>query len=219
MNARWQDTPAAVFMRLLADLMFVNILAIICAMPLISIGASLSAMYAVLFDRERNEGTVAVLTTFFRTFLRNFPKATVLQLIVMVVFGVAAGDLWYAGQAPQPSQALFQTVGTIVLLIGLTLFVLAFAQQSIYQNSISGYLKNSIKLAACAPWQLLLCLAAWIGPWFLGFMDEEMLKYMGFFLMLWGFAFPAWVTAKLMSKVFAKAGQEPQSGKSKESEE
>lgn len=208
---RWQDTPAAVFMRLMADLMIVNILAIICFFPVITIGASLSAMYAVLFDRERNEGTVAVVSTFFRAFLRNFPKATVLEIILAVVFGVAAGDFWFASQSGQPMQALYQVVGTMVVFVGLVLFILAFAQQSVYRNSIVGYLKNSVKLAYCAPAQLLACLAAWVVPWFLAFGDQELLQFLGFFLMLWGFSFPVWVTVKLMNKVFIKTKQDPDS--------
>ena len=90
MNARWQDTPAAVFLRLMADLMIVNIITVICSFGVITMGASLSAMYAVLFQRERDEGTVAVISTFFKAFVKNFLKATALELIVVLVVGVAA---------------------------------------------------------------------------------------------------------------------------------
>ena len=48
MNARWQDTPAAVFLRLLADLMIVNLLSLLCSLGVVTIGASLTAMYAGL---------------------------------------------------------------------------------------------------------------------------------------------------------------------------
>ena len=59
MNARWQDTPAAVFLRLLADLMILNLLVLFCSLGVVTIGAALSAMYAVLFQREWDEGMVA----------------------------------------------------------------------------------------------------------------------------------------------------------------
>lgn len=201
---RWQDTPAAVFMRLMADLMVLNIVVVICCFPVITIGASLSAMYAVLFEREKDDGAVAVLRTFFRAFIRNFPKATALELIVLLISGIAAGDFWYATMSAQPVRSVFYVVGTIVVCVAVIIFLLAFAQQSIYQNTVSGYLKNSASLAFVAPGQLLLALAAWVVPWFLGFMDQEMLSYLGFFLMLWGFSFPGWVTAKLFWKVFQK---------------
>ena len=94
MNARWQDTPAAVFLRLMADLMIVNIITVICSFGVITMGASLSAMYAVLFQRERDDGTVAVFRTYFRAFFRNFLKATVLELVLVLVVGICAGDFW-----------------------------------------------------------------------------------------------------------------------------
>lgn len=207
MNARWQDTPAAVFLRLLADLMIVNLLAIFCSFPVFTIGASLSAMYAVLFHRERDEGMVAVLKTFFHAFVHNFPKATALEAVLVLIFGVAAGDLWFAMDSQQPLRSIYVVVGTVIVIIGLIQFILAFAQQSIYRNSIVGYLKNSLILAACAPGQLLLALLSWILPWYLAFTVSELFIRLGVIYLLWGFSFPAWVTAKLMYKVFQKTKQ------------
>ncbi len=207
MNARWQDTPAAVLLRLLADLMIVNLLAVICSFPVFTIGASLSAMYAVLFRREKDDGTVAVLRTFFHAFVHNFPKATALEAVLILLFGVAAGDLWFAMDSRQPLRSLYVVVGTVIVVIGLIQFILAFAQQSIYRNSIAGYLKNSLILAACAPGQLLLALASWILPWYLAFTVSELFIRLGVLYLLWGFSFPAWVTAKLMYQVFRKTKQ------------
>ncbi len=207
MNARWQDTPAAVLLRLLADLMIVNLLAVICSFPLFTVGASLSAMYAVLFRRERDDGTVSVLRTFFHAFVHNFPKATALEAVLILLFGVAAGDLWFAMDSRQPLRSLYVVVGTVIVVIGLIQFILAFAQQSIYRNSIAGYLKNSMILAACAPGQLLLALVSWILPWYLAFTVSELFIRLGVLYLLWGFSFPAWVTARLMYKVFRKTKQ------------
>ena len=151
MNARWQDTPAAVFLRLMSDLMIVNILTVICSFGVITMGASLSAMYAVLFQRERDDGTVAVISTFFKAFVKNFPMATLLELIVVLVVGVAAGDFWFAMNTEQPIRTLYVAVGTIIALLALILFIMAFPQQSIYRNTLFNYLKNSLVLAMCAP--------------------------------------------------------------------
>ena len=208
MNARWQDTPAAVFLRLLADLMIVNLLALICSFGVISIGASLSAMYAVLFRREWSEGMVDAIKTFFRAFVGNFFKATALELIVALVAGVAGVDVWFAVNSVQPLRTVYLVVGTIIALLALVLFVMAFPQQSIYRNSIWNYLKNSIMLALCAPGQLLLALAAWILPWYLAFSIPEIITQFGVLYLLWGFSFPAWCTVKLLKKVFDRTKQD-----------
>lgn len=208
MNARWQDTPAAVLLRLLADLMVVNLLTLICSFGVITVGASLSAMYAVLLQRERDEGMVAVIKTFFKAFGRNFLKATALELILVLVAGVAAGDLWFAVNSEQPLRTVYTVVGTVIGLLALLLFIVAFPQQAIYRNSLKNYLKNSVMLAMCAPGQLLLALLAWILPWYLAFSIEEIVTQFGFLYLLWGFSFPAWCTVKLLKKVFARTKQE-----------
>ena len=208
MNARWQDTPAAVFLRLMADLMIVNIITVICSFGVITMGASLSAMYAVLFQRERDDGTVAVISTFFKAFVKNFLMATLLELIVVLVVGVAAGDFWFAMNAEQPIRTLYVAVGTIIALLALILFIMAFPQQSIYRNSLFKYLKNSVVLAMCAPGQTLLALAAWIVPWYFALTEIEVLESFGVIYMVFGLSLPAWCTVKLLKKVFDRTKQE-----------
>lgn len=208
MNARWQDTPAAVFLRLLADLMILNLLVLFCSLGVVTIGAALSAMYAVLFQREWDEGMVAVIKTFFRSFVRNFLMATALELVLVLVAGVAAGDVWFAVNSEQPLKTVYIAVGTVIALLAVILFIMAFPQQAIYRNSLKNYLKNSFLLAVCAPGQLLLALAAWIGPWILvGFVPEIFVR-LGVMYLLWGFSFPAWCTVKLLKKVFERTKQE-----------
>lgn len=208
MNARWQDTPAAVLLRLLADLMIVNLLAVICSFGVITLGASLSAMYAVLFQRERDEGMVSAIKTFFTAFVKNFPKATALEAILLLVFGVAAGDFWFALQSEQPLRTVYTVVGTVIGLLFLILFIMAFPQQAVYSNSIRNYLKNSVILATCFPVQLLLSLSAWALPWILVFFEPEVLVQLGVLYLLWGFSFPAWCTVKLLKKVFDRTKQD-----------
>lgn len=207
MNARWQDTPAAVLLRLLADLMIVNVLFLLCSVPVFTVGASLGAMYAVLLKREQDEGMVAVIRTFFLAFKENFLKATALGAIEALMVLAVAGDFWFAASCQQPLRSIYTVVGTVIAVIAVIVFLLAFPQQAAYRNSVKNYLKNSAILAACAPGQLLLALAAWVVPWILAFAIPEILLKFGVIYLVWGFSFPAWVTAKLMYPVFQKTKQ------------
>ena len=121
---------------------------------------------------------------------------------------VAGVDVWFAVNSEQPLRTVYLVVGTIIALLALVLFVMAFPQQSIYRNSIWNYLKNSIMLALCAPGQLLLALAAWILPWYLAFSIPEIITQFGVLYLLWGFSFPAWCTVKLLKKVFDRTKQD-----------
>lgn len=206
--SRLQDTPAVVLLRFLADLMVLNLLALICSFPVITAGASLSAMYGVLFARERNDGAVTVLKTFFHSFRQNFVQATVLEGVVILTAGIACGDIRFALNAQPPVRNLYLAVGTVIVIVGLILFLLAFTQQSIYRNSVRNYLKNSFFLAFCAPVRLLLAIAGWVLPWYLmAALPEVFLIKFGFLYLLWGFSFPAWITVRLFNGVFLKVQQ------------
>lgn len=208
MLSRWQDTPAAHLFRLLADLMAINLLALICSLGIVTIGASLTAMYAVLFKRLHEDGSVSVIRTFFGAFAQNFLWATALEGILVVLVLIAGEDVFYALSLAQPGKTVFLVVATVVGLLILTVFLLAFPQQARFRNSIKNYLKNSVVLAACAPFQLLLAAAAWIAPWVLAAIEPDVIVYLGVLYMLWGFSLPAYCTVRLFDPVFEKTKQE-----------
>ena len=207
MNARWQDTPAAVFLRLLADLMIVNLLSLLCSLGVVTIGASLTAMYTVLFHRQRDEGMVNATKTFFQAFARNFWKATALELVLAALLLVAGVDFWYAASIPKPGSVVFTVAAVAIAFLALVVFVMAFPQLAVYSNSVKYYLKNGFVLFMCAPHVLLLSAAAWAAPWVLACIEPEVLLRFGVMYLLWGFAFPAYATVRLLSKVFRKTKQ------------
>lgn len=208
MNARWQDTPAAVFLRLLADLMIVNLLSLICSLGVVTIGASLTAMYTVLFHRQRDEGMVNATKTFFQAFAKNFWKATALELVLAALLLVAGVDFWYAASIPKPGSVVFTMVAVVIAFLAVVVFVMAFPQLAVYSNSVKNYLKNSFVLFMCAPHALLLSVAAWAAPWVLAYIEPEVIVRFGVMYLLWGFAFPAYATVRLLSKVFQKTKQD-----------
>ena len=107
MLSNWQNTPAATLLRFLADLMLVNLLLLCCSLGVVTIGAALTGMYAVLFKRQREDGSVSVLKTFFGAFANNFLWATALEGIVATLLLVAGVDFSYALTLPQPGKTLF----------------------------------------------------------------------------------------------------------------
>lgn len=208
MLSNWQNTPAATLLRFLADLMLVNLLLLCCSLGVVTVGASLTGMYAVLFRRQREDGSVSVLKTFFSAFAGNFLWATALEGIVIVLLLIAGVDFTYALSQPQPLKAVFTVTATIIALLFLVVFLLAFPQQAVYRNSLKGILKNSLALAVCAPFQLLLAAAAWAAPWVLAAIEPDVIVYLGVLYLLWGFSFPAYCTVRLLDPVFRKITQE-----------
>jgi len=68
-----------------------NLLWFICSIPIVTIGASTTALYYVSFKIVKDEDN-SLTRLFFRAFRENFRQATVLWLILLAVGALLAGD-------------------------------------------------------------------------------------------------------------------------------
>ena len=84
------DSGFSKFMNRVADLFILNILWIFCSIPIITIGATTTALYSVnlkFIDNEEEN----LIKTFFKSFKENFKKATIIWLIILslsIILGV-----------------------------------------------------------------------------------------------------------------------------------
>ena len=69
------ENPVIRFLSCFCDLMFTNALFIISSIPIVTIGASITAMYHVMFQLQ--DGTESyIYRMFFKSFKRNFRQST-----------------------------------------------------------------------------------------------------------------------------------------------
>lgn len=70
-------------MEKVGDLLLINLLFVVCSLPVVTIGASATAMYYVLGRIRRQEGTVT--KDFFRSFRENFRQASLYWGVLLLV--------------------------------------------------------------------------------------------------------------------------------------
>ncbi|HCI73393.1 MAG TPA: hypothetical protein DHV42_02495, partial [Lachnospiraceae bacterium] len=139
------DNPVMRFLSRVADVMALNLLFIICSIPIITIGASLTAMYYCLFKiKEEEEGYL--VKKFFHSFKQNFKQATLMWLIFLV-FAIA---LILEFVMYRTVEGTMGSVVRAIVLVGAIFWYLigtyAFALQSRFFNSIRNTLANAILL-------------------------------------------------------------------------
>lgn len=142
------DSPFVQFMNKVADIMWLNILFIICCIPVITIGASLTAMYYVTLKMVRNEESY-ITKSFFKSFKMNFVQATVIWLIILAAGGLLALDyaIMSGRMGVTVSNGTFASVMQ-VLLIAVSIFYIftvtfVFPVLSKFYNSVKNTLKNA----------------------------------------------------------------------------
>ena len=86
------DSPLMRALSKMADLMWLNILTILCCIPIVTAGASFTAMHFVLLKIVRDEEGY-ITKDFFRSFKENFGQATVIWILSVLVGGLIIWDL------------------------------------------------------------------------------------------------------------------------------
>ena len=126
MNFLKPDSPAMNFLSILADLIILNLLFVICSLPLVTFGAAYSAKYYVAMKIMRGEDTGTIIP-FFKAFGRNFKQATVSWMIMLMAIALILLDWrWIiaSGWSTTPFMYKFGVIAMsiFVWLITLTIF-------------------------------------------------------------------------------------------------
>ncbi len=132
---------------ILANLMILNFLTLLLCLPVVTAGASLTAMHYVLQKLVRGEEG-DIMEQYFRAFKMNFRQAMILWIIMLFVFAVLFVD-WriIRMQGDQfPGIVIILLYAAIVVIYLISLYV--FPVLARYKNTIGGTLKTSFAMAA-----------------------------------------------------------------------
>lgn len=91
MNIFKFDSPVMHFIGKVADMIILNLLCLVCCLPIVTVGASFSAKYYVSMKLVKGE-EVTVIKPFFKAFKENFKQATKIWGIILVIGLVLAFD-------------------------------------------------------------------------------------------------------------------------------
>ena len=112
------DSPIGQFVGRLLELIGLNILWVICCLPVVTAGAATCALHFVLSPQRRMEE--GAFRCFFRSFRRNFKQATLLWLLVLalgVLLALCLRIVSFWTGAARTAGIVFFCVPALLLLI------------------------------------------------------------------------------------------------------
>lgn len=116
------DTPFARFMNNLADILIIGILTLICCIPVITIGAALTAAYYTIVKCVR-KSTGKVFAEYFKCFKNNFLQSLIPCIIFDIAFVVMAINIFYLwGNENKLNDSIF-VVSIFVLVLLASVFI------------------------------------------------------------------------------------------------
>ncbi len=192
------DSPVMRFLSRMADLIWLNILTLICCLPIITAGASLTAMHYVLLKMVRNEEGY-ITKSFFNSFKINFRQATLIWLMMLVLIFIFVGDVYIMLQGNFPL-VMTILVGIVIFmaLIGMTM---VFPVLSRFDNTIKNTLRNSFLMGVANFPKVILMMLMYAVPLLIAYIA---LIQMTPILVMFGFTLPAYGSAALYSKIFKR---------------
>lgn len=107
------DSPLSQTLLKLSWSCYLNLLWLLCSLPVFTMGASTTALYAVTLKIvQEKEGNLTA--QFFRAFRENFRQATVLWLILLGIGSLLAGDGYILFHLFRSSQGFASVLWTFV---------------------------------------------------------------------------------------------------------
>ena len=113
------------FMSKVADLCILNIICVICCIPVITAGASITAMYYVTLKMVRNEDAY-IVRGFFKSFKQNFKQATIINLIMLLIGVVLYNRPECVKSNAGGAGQIFQVIFMAFVLIYFILFLYVY---------------------------------------------------------------------------------------------
>ncbi len=182
------------------DLALVNILFLVCSIPVITLGASATALYTVSLQMVRGEEKQLV-KTFFSAFGRNFGQATLLTVLFLLLGAGLFLDLRVMQANPGAFPLVFWVgSGLLALAVAITL-PFAFALQARFDNSVWKALKNAFVLAVTHPLTALFAAALTLLPLGLLLFAPYYMLLSSIFWFLFGFSLTTVAISWLMNRV------------------
>lgn len=184
----------------------VNLLFLLCCIPVITIGASATAMYTVFFKFQKGLEP-PILKTFFGAFKSNFKislKGWIPMLVILLTLIVNYYILNNTGIIGTGiAGAAFRIFLDLVLIVMLALWIYLFPAMAYFENNIWGYLTYAVSLAVSRLPKTILLMFVHVIPIVIIVCLLQTYSAVGaILLMFFGFSVSAYLSGKVLLPLF-----------------
>ena len=137
------DGALARFLNTLGNLIVLNILTIICCIPVFTAGAAMTALYTMVMRMARKEDG-KIISEYFKAFRADFKQATILWLIFGGLIAFMTFDIWLLRSITGTFGMVYRVILFVIILIFAMVLIHIFAVQARFDNTIKNTAKNAL---------------------------------------------------------------------------
>ena len=191
------------FFSRIADLMLLNGLFILCCLPIVTVGASLSALYSVCLKLVRQEDSY-IIKDFFHAFRQNLKHGIILHLILCVVATIVITDLVFIWSIMGAS-SLYKGVFFVMLLLSLFFFITSlyiYPLLAQFTNTTKGYIRNAAILSIKHFRHTVMFFLLFLLPFAAALLIPGALSWEILLFLLFGFSGMVYINSIFFSGIF-----------------
>ena len=196
------DSKTMLFFGRLVDLTRINLLWLLCCLPVFTIGASTTAMLTSLYAYRSGEKCGS--REFFTAFRRSFGKATILWLMAAFFGAMLATDYVIVAYLAFPGR--MAVIGLICFIAFCLILVsgMIFPLLSQFPGTIKEMVINAVLLCLANLPKMLLVTAMNLLPVLLFLLVPRLFILLGFLWLICGFSLMALYDITVIEKIFVQ---------------
>lgn len=193
------ESPLMQALGKMADLIWLNLLTLICCIPIVTAGAALTALNYMALKIVRDEECY-ITKDYFKCFIRNFRQATIIGILLLFAVCFLVYDYYILGYINGDFVFVIQIILATVAVALFFTALYVFAVLAKFDNTVFGTIKNAFLMSIMQFPKTVLMAVCYLAPaiffvYFYNFMP---------FMLMFGLSVPAWVSAQLYNKFFKK---------------
>lgn len=193
------ESPLMQILNKVADLMILNILTVFCCIPIITAGASMTAMHYVALKMARNEECY-IARDFFKSFKLNFRQGTAIWLIELFISLILTGDFLIMSRTEMSFGNVIKVILTVIAFLALFTFMFVFPVLAKFENTVMRTIKNAFFIGVLQFPKTIAMMVLAVLPLVLFLFFPQITPI----VFLFGMTVPAWLSAKMYSGYFRK---------------
>lgn len=193
------DSPLMQVLGKVGDLMILNLLTLFCCLPIITAGASLTALNYMALKIVRGED-VYIVRGFFKSFKENFRQSTVIWLLFIFLTLVLAADYKIMLGSDSDISGIAGICILAVSILELFTFTFVFPVQAKFANPVLRTIRNSFMISIMQFPKTVLIVVMYLIPPALILLTPALVPI----VLMFGMSVPAMGAAKLYNKFFGK---------------
>lgn len=193
------DSPIMMFLSKMADLMILNLLTLLLCIPVITAGDAMTALYYMTIKMVKGEDCY-IVRGYFKSFKENFRQATVIWLMALVLGIVFVGDFLILSGTTETLGKVMLVLIMVVCVVYVFTLIYVFPVLSRFENTVKRTIKNSFLMSVMSLPRTILMVLINLLPAALFLLVPQSMP----FLLMFGFAVPAYLCSGQFVKIFKK---------------